>query len=49
MYIVVEKFPCPELAAIVTDPDTGENMVFATYTEAENECDNLQDGVIVEI
>lgn len=48
-YLVIELFPCPEMATIVTNPDTGENMVFGTYGSAQIECDECQDGIIVEI
>lgn len=48
MWIVIEKFPCPEMATICMNQD-GENMVFeseaAAQAYAEEEC---QFGVVIE-
>ncbi len=49
MYIIVECFPCPEMATLVTDPETGENMVFEYRQDAADEAGKLQDGKIVEL
>lgn len=48
MYIVIETHGGAEYASIVTDED-GHNKVFDTKEEAQEECDELQDGIIVEI
>ena len=47
-FIVIELFPEPESAAIVVNED-GTNKIFTSYEEAKQECDDCQDGLIVEI
>jgi hypothetical protein len=48
MYIVIENFPDPEYAAIVTNED-GVNKVFNTSAEAQAEADDCQNGIIIEL
>jgi hypothetical protein len=45
-YIVIEKHGGPEYAIIVTDED-GNNKVFDTEEEAEQEAGDCQDGIFV--
>lgn len=47
-YIVIEMFGGPEYAIIATDTN-GNNLVFETLEEAENEANDCQDGLIVEL
>jgi hypothetical protein len=47
-YIIIETHGGAEYAIIVTDPD-GNNLVFETLEEAENEANDCQDGLIVEL
>ena len=47
-YIVIEAFGGAEYAVIVTDQD-GNNLVFETYGEAEQEAADCQDGMIIEL
>lgn len=47
-YIIIEIHGGPEYAIIVTDKN-GNNFVFDTPEEAQNEADNCQDGVVVHI
>lgn len=47
-YIVIELFPEPALATIVVNED-GTNKIFDSYEEAKQECNDCQDGLIVEI
>jgi hypothetical protein len=48
MYIVIENFPDPTWAAIVTNED-GSNKVFDTSVQAQAEADECQNGIIVEL
>lgn len=48
MFIVVETHGSPEHAIIVTDED-GNNIVFDTYSEVENEANGCQAGIVVEL
>ena len=48
MWIVIEKHGGPEYAAIVTDTD-GNNKVFDSLVDAEQEAADCQDGITVEI
>lgn len=48
MYIVIEAFGGPEYAAIVTDEE-GNNKVFETPEEAQEEADECQNGIVVEL
>ncbi|HZY36692.1 MAG TPA: hypothetical protein VFE53_08600 [Mucilaginibacter sp.] len=45
-YLIIETHGGPEYAIIVTDQD-GNNLVFETYQEAEQEANDCQDGLIV--
>jgi hypothetical protein len=45
-YIVIETLGGPEYAIIVTDQD-GNNKVFDTEEEAEEEASDCQDGLVV--
>ena len=47
-YIVIEKHGGPQYATIVTNED-GDVRVFDTLNDAVIECDDCQDGQIVEI
>jgi len=47
-YIVIERFGGAAYAAICTDTD-GNNLVFDTREEAEQEAADCQDGLVVEI
>ncbi len=47
-YIIIETFGGPEYAIVATDTD-GNNLVFETYEEAEQEAKECQDGIIVEL
>jgi len=47
-YIVIEMFGGAEYAIIATDTN-GNNLVFETLEEAENEANDCQDGLIVEL
>jgi len=47
-YLIIETHGGPEYAIIVTDKD-GNNLVYETREEAENEVADCQDGVIVEL
>lgn len=46
MYIVIEKHGGWEYAAIVTNED-GENKLFDTLKEAQEEADDCQDGIVI--
>jgi hypothetical protein len=48
MYIVIENFPDPAYAAIVTNED-GANKVFDTSAQAQTEADDCQNGIIIEL
>lgn len=48
MYIVLELFPEPELATIVTNED-GTNKVFYDYDKAAKEADDCQDGLVIQL
>lgn len=48
MYIVIERFGGAEYASIVTDED-GNNKVFENKSDAQEEADDCQDGIIVEL
>lgn len=47
-YIIIERHGGPEYAAIVTDQD-GNNQVFDSYEEAQQEVDDCQDSMIIKI
>ncbi len=47
-YIVIETFGGAEYAIIVTD-EAGNNMVFDTLDEAQDEADECQGGLVVQI
>lgn len=47
-YVVIETFGGAEYAIIVTDEE-GNNSVFDTLEEAQNEADECQGGMVVEI
>lgn len=47
-YIVIETFGGADYAIIVTDEE-GNNMVFDTLEEAQDEADECQGGMVVEI
>lgn len=47
-YIVIETFGGAEYAIIVTDEE-GNNLVFDTIDEAQDEADECQGGLVVEI
>lgn len=47
-YIVLECHGGPEYAIVVTNSD-GNNKVFTSYSEAQKEADQCQDGMVVEI
>ena len=47
-YIIIEIHGGSEYAIIVTDTD-GNNLVFETFGEAENEANEWQDALIVEV
>jgi hypothetical protein len=47
-FIVIETFGGAQYAAIVTDQD-GNNKVFDSYPQAEEEAADCQDGLIVEL
>jgi hypothetical protein len=49
MYIVIECWPDAASAAIVTDPETGSNMVFDEPDKANAEASECQDGKVMEI
>ena len=46
-YIVIETFGGAEYAIIVTD-EKGNNLVFHTIEEAQDEADECQGGLVVE-
>ena len=48
MYIVIETWPDAYSAAIVTDED-GNNMVFETEEQAQQEAADCQDGKVISI
>ena len=45
-FIVIESFGGPEYAIIVTD-ESGNNLFFEEYQEAEEEAKNCQQGLVV--
>jgi len=47
-YIVIETFGGAEYAIIVTDEE-GNNLVFDTLEEAQDEADECQGGLVIEI
>jgi hypothetical protein len=47
-YIVIETFGGPEYAIITTDQE-GNNLVFETQEDAEEEASNCQDGLVVDL
>jgi hypothetical protein len=47
-YIVIEAFGGAEYATIVMDED-GNNKIFDTEEEAQQEADDCQDGLVVSI
>lgn len=47
-YIVIETFGGAEYAAIVTNED-GENKVFDSAAEAQEEADDCQGGIVIPI
>lgn len=49
MYIVIECWPDPKQATIVVDPESGENKVFTEKVDAEHECDDCQEGLVLQI
>lgn len=48
MFIVIEKLGGAQYANIITDED-GDNKVFDTREEAQEEADDCQDAIVVEI
>lgn len=47
MYIVIDTFD-PNWPSIVTDED-GKPKLFSSHSAASDECDELQDGIIVDL
>jgi len=47
-WIVLELWPDAEHAIVITD-ENGVNRVFETAQDAQDEADELQDGVILEV
>jgi len=45
-YIVIETHGGPEYAIIATD-ENGNNLVFETLEEAQDEADDCQEGLVV--
>ncbi len=48
IYIVIEAFGGPEYATVVTD-ESGNNKVFDSLEDAQNEANECQVGIVVGI
>lgn len=48
MFIVIEKHGGPKYATIVTDEE-GNNKVFDSWSDASDEYQNCQDGLIIDL